>query len=67
MLDGSLSVQGKRRLDILANLYHLPRISFPDIAAKCERIKMPSKEQFIHKYLFRSKPVVIEGRIENVL
>ena len=66
MLDGSLSVQGKKRLDILASLYHLPNIWFPNIAAECERIKMPSKVKFIHKYLFRSKPVIIEGRIKFV-
>ena len=62
MMDGNLSAKGKRRLDILANLYHLPRIAFPKVAAECERIKVPSKEEFVYGYLFRSKPVVIEGR-----
>ena len=62
-LDGNLSPQGERRLDILANLYHLPRIAFPAVAAECNRIKMPSKEEFLHEYLFRSKPVIIEGRV----
>ena len=61
-MDGSLSAQGERRLDILSNLYHLTRIPFPAVAAECNRIKMPSKEEFLHKYLFRSKPVIIEGR-----
>lgn len=63
MLDGHLSVQGKRREDILANLYRLPRVPYPAVAAECERIAVPSKEEFIHKYLFRSKPVIIEGRV----
>ena len=62
-LDGNLSPQGERRLDILANLYHLPRIAFPAVAAECNRIKMPSKEEFLHEYLFRSKPVIIKGRV----
>jgi hypothetical protein len=61
MLDGNLLAQGKRRLDILANLYRLPRIAFPGVAAQCDRIKMPSKGEFLHEYLFRSKPVIIEG------
>jgi hypothetical protein len=61
MLDGNLLAQGKRRLDILANLYRLPRIAFPGVAAECDRIKMPSKGEFLHEYLFRSKPVIIEG------
>ena len=61
-LDGDLSTQGRRRLEILENLYHLPKVSFPAMAAKCERIKLPSREMFLHEYLFRSRPVVIEGR-----
>ncbi|XP_028404922.1 bifunctional peptidase and (3S)-lysyl hydroxylase JMJD7-like [Dendronephthya gigantea] len=65
MLDGSLSVQGKRRQDILTNLYHLPRVPYPAVAAECERIAMPSREEFIHKYLFRSKPVIIEGALQK--
>ena len=61
MLDGNLSPQGKRHQDILTNLYHLPRIPYPDTAAECERISMPSKDEFIYEYLFKSKPVIIEG------
>lgn len=61
-LNGELSRQGRKRVDIFNNLYHLPRSNpFPVICTVCERIKMPSKEEFIHKYLYRSRPVIIEG------
>jgi jumonji domain-containing protein 7 len=34
-------------------------------AAKCERISMPSKEEFLQGYLFQSKPVIITGAIDH--
>lgn len=69
LLDGGLSVAGLRREKILRNLYRVPNsldtnsINGPiNIADKCERISMPSKEKFIEEYYFRSKPVVITGK-----
>ena len=61
-LDGNLTKQGQKRENILKNLYHLPRKPpFPEISSACERIKMPRKEEFINKFLYRSRPVIIEG------
>ena len=36
-----------------------------DNIPKCERISMPSKEEFINDYLTRSKPVIITGAIHD--
>ncbi|XP_029195651.2 bifunctional peptidase and (3S)-lysyl hydroxylase JMJD7-like [Acropora millepora] len=72
LLDGGLSVAGLRREKILRNLYRVPNsldtnsINGPiNIADKCERISMPSKEKFIEEYYFRSKPVVITGALKH--
>lgn len=69
LLDGGLSVAGLRREKILRNLYRVPNsldtnsMNGPiNIADKCERISMPSKQKFIEEYYFRSKPVVITGK-----
>ena len=70
-LDGSLSPAGIAREKILENLYRVPNSLEPskdsnygpvNVASTCERIPLPSKEEFFHKYFFRSKPVVITGR-----
>ncbi|KAK7098651.1 hypothetical protein V1264_002900 [Littorina saxatilis] len=36
-----------------------------ETAPKCERIDLPSKEDFINNYLFRSKPVIITGAMQS--
>ena len=61
-LDGKLTAQGMKRQNILQNLFRLPRIHpFPAVGTVCERIKMPSEEEFVNEYLYRSRPVIIEG------
>ena len=70
-LDGRLSPGGIAREKILENLYRVPHSLDPrkdsnsgpvNVASTCERIPLPSKEEFFHEYFFRSKPVVITGR-----
>ena len=69
--DGSLSSAGLVRKRILDNLYRVPDSDGPshasysgpvNVGSACERIPMPSKENFFHEYFFRSKPVVITGK-----
>ena len=72
-LDGSLSPTGFAKEKILENLYRVPSSQDPsqlgsnsgpiNIASECERIPMPSKQQFFQEYFLRSKPVVITGRM----
>ena len=72
-LDGSLSPAGFAKEKILENLFRVPSSQDPsqlgsnsgpiNIASECERIPMPSKEQFFQEYFLRSKPVVITGRM----
>lgn len=74
-IQGSLNHAGRMRDLILQNLFSVNngeqsegkiRIGHNgpvNIGADCERISMPTQEEFIHKYLFRSKPVIITGRL----
>lgn len=72
-LDGSLSPAGFAKDKILENLFRVHSSQDPsqlgsnsgpiNIASECERIPMPSKEQFFQEYFLRSKPVVITGRM----
>lgn len=71
-IQGSLTHDGRMREYILGNLYSVNaeserkswnRDGGPvNIGAECERISMPSKDEFIYKYLYRSKPVIITGK-----
>ncbi len=74
-LDGSLSYGGLARKRILDNLYRVPNNEAPsrdsysgpvNIGSTCDRIPLPSKEKFFREYFFRSKPVVITGRRNQV-
>ena len=67
-LDGALSHVGRERKRIVENLYSVPNNSNSargegpiNLGSSCERIPMPTKEEFFHEYLFRSKPVIITG------
>ena len=69
LLDGGLSPAGLSREKILQNLYRVPKSldtssnTGPiNVADKCERIRIPSKQKFFEEYFFRSKPVVITGK-----
>jgi len=72
-IQGSLNHAGHMRDFILENLFGVStadehskirsgQSGLVDIGANCERITMPGREEFIHKYLFRSKPVIITGK-----
>lgn len=82
-LQGGLSSEGRMRDFILQNIYRLGDYkslnednmgnirngqSGPvNVGAMCEKITMPTKEEFIHQYLFRSKPVIIKGKKNAVV
>ena len=67
-LNGTLNSLGRRREFILNNLFKVPTLTDQQhsdpriqVSSHCDEINLPSKEEFIHKYLYRSKPVVIKG------
>lgn len=75
-IQGSLNHAGRMRDFILKNLFSVDKGDENenrktrngqhgpvDVGTYCERITMPSREEFIHKYLFRSKPVIITGKV----
>ncbi|XP_001626527.2 bifunctional peptidase and (3S)-lysyl hydroxylase Jmjd7 [Nematostella vectensis] len=72
-LDGSLTKIGVAAKSILNNVYQVPKSDTEgnstngplEIGAMCERIAMPSQEEFLNKYLFRSKPVIITDAIKH--
>ena len=59
---GKLTRAGLRRERIHGNLYGVSR---DEDGAECLRIRMPNTSAFVHDYLFRSRPVVIEGAIND--
>lgn len=59
---GKLTRAGLRRERMHGNLYGVSR---DEDGAECLRIKMPSTSVFVRDYLFRSRPVVIEGAIND--
>ena len=69
--DGNLTEAGKKRYNILKRLYKVPirhdarkskyaNYNPLSILTQCEKTAMPSKEEFINKYLFTSRPVIIK-------
>lgn len=58
---GELNAAGIFHSYIMDDLYHLE-----DMSVECSRIStMPDQETFFQQFLFRSKPVVIEGGVKN--
>ena len=61
---GTLTRAGELRERILGELYRLGR---DEGGEACPRIKMPSTSVFVREYLLRSRPVVIEGAVNDSL
>ena len=59
---GTLTRAGVHHERILSNLYRLSR---GEDGEACQRIKMPDTSFFVREYLLRSRPVVIEGAIND--
>jgi len=59
-LDGKLNKAGLARQTIIKKLYHVKKNG-----KKCERISLNTKENFIEKFIFQSKPVILENAINH--
>ncbi|XP_066934010.1 bifunctional peptidase and (3S)-lysyl hydroxylase JMJD7-like [Clytia hemisphaerica] len=61
-----LNRAGMERKSILKDLYHVPGPDPNRKIVKCERIQVPrNSAEFARNFLFRSKPVIIEGAIDH--
>lgn len=60
-IDGGLNSAGLFHSYIMRNLYHPPT----NQTTSCPRIPIPDKETFFQRFLFQSRPVVIEGGISE--
>ena len=59
-LSGGLTNTGEHHHHVMSKLFHPEHLT-----GECERIRMPTKSQFVRDYLLRSKPVVIKNAIAN--
>ncbi|XP_031574901.1 lysine-specific demethylase 8-like [Actinia tenebrosa] len=78
-LQGGLPPERRMRDFILQNVYSIGEKSLNkdkrntgngeagpvNVGSICEKITMPTQEEFIHQYLFRSKPVIIKGAMDK--
>ena len=60
-VNGQLTEPGARRKKLVQSFYHVKN----SVNRNCEEIEMPTKEEFVTKYLFHSKPVIFKNAIRH--